>query len=354
MRSLKKLELYGCESLEEFSVSPKISEIPNDVMICLLSLKYLILSFTNIQSIPASIKNISHLRSLDVRHCERLESLPQLPSSLRQLDASGCTQLETITSFSLGMITPYWKEYTNNGKYNSCIEKLLFSHCTKLDQKTLKNIEVQAKLSVHRVAYLYSRKILEGVIFKGSDHPEVQICFPGTEIPEWFRYRTTGSSITIEFHLAILNNPNFLGFTLCSVTTGSVLVQCKVYFGKHLVQTEYCGDASCADCSNSNDQVWMSYQRGFNSQLVEKLKESFILGTISQLVMITFRFEPHTCIKENGVSMVCATCSKKNGASRVRVQDQDCLPQGIGTKRRRAESGQSKSEICMIDKEEWW
>ncbi|KAJ7963193.1 putative disease resistance protein (TIR-NBS-LRR class) [Quillaja saponaria] len=82
LRSHSDLDLDGCNSLEEVSFSSKISEI------------------------PASIKNISNLRSLDVRHCERLESLPQLPSSLRQLDASRCTQLETVYPFSLRKIRP--------------------------------------------------------------------------------------------------------------------------------------------------------------------------------------------------------------------------------------------------------
>ncbi|KAJ7963195.1 TIR-NBS-LRR disease resistance protein [Quillaja saponaria] len=292
-----------------------------------VTLDYLRLSFTNIQSIPASIKNISCLRHLDVSYCERLESLPQLPSSLEELIASGCTQLETITSFTLCRISRDWNKYISREPYDYSYqgEALLFTDCTKLDQKARKNIEAEAKLKIHRVAYLYSRKILEGRIPNDIIHPLARIYLPGSEIPEWFSYRTTGSSITLILRPALLNDHNFLGFAVCSVTLGNA-VECKVFLEEDLVYTNELKETSFYwdGQTPSNEHVLMSYDSHIKIKLVEKLRELFNLSTISRVVKITFEFSPHNYIKKNGVSMVC-------------VQDQDRPLQGIGTKRHKEE-----------------
>ncbi|KAJ7961636.1 putative Disease resistance protein (TIR-NBS-LRR class) [Quillaja saponaria] len=289
LRSLRDLDLFCCLCLEEFSVisdtmenlslektgieeiSPSfgrlhklvklhlrfssISEIPNNVMGCLLSLKYITLSYTNIQSIHASIK-ISRLSYLDVDHCERLESLPHLPSSLTRLKATGCTQLETVTSSTLGMISQDWNEYINCEPYDYSELELLFGDCTKLDQEALKNIEAQGKLAILRAAYLSTRKRLEGGIHINFDHFE-EILLAGSEIPEWFSYRTTGSSITVELCSEILYNHNFLGFALCSVERDITMgVQCNVYFGNHLVHSQfYYRSYYCDGMTSSHDNV---------------------------------------------------------------------------------------------------
>ncbi|KAJ0035765.1 hypothetical protein Pint_26299 [Pistacia integerrima] len=46
--------------------------------------------------------------------------------------------------------------------------------------------------------------------------PSVCICFPGTEIPQWFNYISTGSSINIQLPSSWFN-PDFVGFIICVV-----------------------------------------------------------------------------------------------------------------------------------------
>lgn len=47
--------------------------------------------------------------------------------------------------------------------------------------------------------------------------PGASLCFPGSEVPEWFSFRCTGSSITGELPTG-WNNSSFVGFGLCAVT----------------------------------------------------------------------------------------------------------------------------------------
>ncbi|KAJ9676060.1 hypothetical protein PVL29_024855 [Vitis rotundifolia] len=73
--SLKELHLSSCN----------IRGIPNDIF-CLSSLEILNLDGNHFSSIPAGISRLSHLTSLNLSHCNKLQQVPELPSSLRLLD----------------------------------------------------------------------------------------------------------------------------------------------------------------------------------------------------------------------------------------------------------------------------
>lgn len=47
--------------------------------------------------------------------------------------------------------------------------------------------------------------------------PSVHMCFPGSEVPEWFSFQGTGSSITMQLPPG-WNTSKFVGFALCAVT----------------------------------------------------------------------------------------------------------------------------------------
>ena len=59
------------------------------------------------------------------------------------------------------------------------------------------------------------------------------VCYPGSEIPEWFSFQSMGSSVTLELPPGWFNK-NFVGFALCAIApeyhgrTRGLYVQCKV------------------------------------------------------------------------------------------------------------------------------
>ncbi|KAL6315273.1 hypothetical protein AAG906_000357 [Vitis piasezkii] len=69
-------------------------EIPTEI--ChLSSLQELLLIGNCFRSIPAGIIQLSMLRDLNLGHCQELQQIPALPTSLRVLDVHQCTRLET-------------------------------------------------------------------------------------------------------------------------------------------------------------------------------------------------------------------------------------------------------------------
>jgi Leucine-rich repeat (LRR) protein len=84
--ALKHINLSYCDLSEE--------SIPH--YFChLTSLVSLDLTGNNFVTIPSSISKLSKLELLTLNCCEKLQFLPELPSSIMQLDASNCGSLET-------------------------------------------------------------------------------------------------------------------------------------------------------------------------------------------------------------------------------------------------------------------
>ncbi|KAL6130695.1 hypothetical protein ACLB2K_069074 [Fragaria x ananassa] len=92
MKSLRRLKLSGCSKLEEF---PEISEVME-------KLHWLDLDETAVKELPSSINNLTGLRSLSMRNCTSLVSLPSSihMKSLETLDLSGCWKLEEFPEIS--------------------------------------------------------------------------------------------------------------------------------------------------------------------------------------------------------------------------------------------------------------
>ena len=89
LSSLKELDLSNCYLMKE--------GIPDDIY-RLSSLQALYLKGNHFSSIPSGIGQLSKLKILDLSHCEMLQQIPELPSSLRVLDAHGCIRLESLSS----------------------------------------------------------------------------------------------------------------------------------------------------------------------------------------------------------------------------------------------------------------
>ncbi|KAL9818109.1 putative leucine-rich repeat domain superfamily [Arabidopsis thaliana] len=102
---------------------------------CLSSLQSLCLSRNNIENLPGSIKKLHHLKSLYLKHCKNLISLPVLPSNLQYLDAHGFISLETV---SKPMTLLVIAEKTHS--------TFVFTDCYKLNRDAQENIVAHTQL----------------------------------------------------------------------------------------------------------------------------------------------------------------------------------------------------------------
>ncbi|RVW45278.1 TMV resistance protein N [Vitis vinifera] len=112
LSSLEVLDLSYCNIME--------GGIPSDI--CRLSsLKELNLKSNDFRSIPATINQLSRLQVLNLSHCQNLEHVPELPSSLRLLDAHGPNLTLSTASF-----LPF---HSLVNCFNSKIQDLSWSSC---------------------------------------------------------------------------------------------------------------------------------------------------------------------------------------------------------------------------------
>ncbi|KAH9726923.1 Disease resistance-like protein DSC1 [Citrus sinensis] len=99
--SLPRSLLLGLSSLGLLRISySAVMEIPQEIA-CLSSLEVLYLSGNNFESLPASIKQMSRLSSLDLKDCKMLQSLPELPLCLKSLDLRDCKMLQSLPALPL-------------------------------------------------------------------------------------------------------------------------------------------------------------------------------------------------------------------------------------------------------------
>eukprot|EP00257_Ricinus_communis_P017873 XP_015576422.1 disease resistance-like protein DSC1 [Ricinus communis] len=257
LKFLKKLNLAGCskldklpenlhniESLEDLDISGSvIKHLPSSIIhlrnlgrlsfrvqdsagliqipITLgnLSLKTLILSGNNFESIPASIKHLSQLHLLDVGNCKRLRSLPDLPQSLEFLHAPECISLESVFS-SKHFCELDFEPGTRNFKHFS------FTNCFRIEPKAHSSILADAERRIQLVASLSDE------LYNGGG--SVKIHLPGNEIPIWFWNRSLGSSVSMQLHSSY---GQLRGIALCAVLEfddcyedRGLIVRCKCHF----------------------------------------------------------------------------------------------------------------------------
>ncbi|KDP26904.1 hypothetical protein JCGZ_18062 [Jatropha curcas] len=219
----------GLPALKELNASYcKLPEraIPNDLSVSFPFLERLDLSGNNFVSLPSSISNLSHLDSLEVSNCKRLQLLPDLPSTITSLHANNCTSLENLPNVS---------EKQNN-PVNILME---FSNCSKLNDNYQGNIKAAFTwLKSHLLFLLASRLVLsmrherccpEKGYYLGEPHSlmflDISMRFPGSEIPEWFNCQSSSNPLTL------LLPPcekwwNIAGFVICVVISGKAVYDC--------------------------------------------------------------------------------------------------------------------------------
>ncbi|KAK2654755.1 hypothetical protein Ddye_014611 [Dipteronia dyeriana] len=171
-----------------------ITNLP-DNFDCLSSLTNLNLDGNSFESIPTSIINLSNLEWLHIQNCRKLKYLPEL-QLLVGIGASNCTSLEVLPCLSI---------------FRNIIDRNIFAdfeNCYELDPNIMEDI---VKDTVQKIQY-----------WNDEDHEDAArieyIRYPGSEIPEWFNFRSIGSSINVESQPDWFDY-NFVGFVLSIVVT---------------------------------------------------------------------------------------------------------------------------------------
>ncbi|KAF2590001.1 hypothetical protein F2Q70_00040750 [Brassica cretica] len=91
-----------------------LMHIPEEIS-SLATVTVLDLSRNGFRKIPESIKQLSKLHSLRLRHCRNLRSLPELPQSLKLLNVHGCVSLESVSWGS--------EHFPSHYTFNNCFNK---------------------------------------------------------------------------------------------------------------------------------------------------------------------------------------------------------------------------------------
>ncbi|PPD88127.1 hypothetical protein GOBAR_DD14951 [Gossypium barbadense] len=240
LKSLKFLSLYGCSNLVTwpdnlFSAigGASLTEMQRDLH-GLSSLENLDLSGSNLENLPTSIKQLPRLKQLILRKCKRLKSLPELPPSLKHLDAHDCTSLEEVSS-----IKKLFEQAVLCKDRPYGFLEWIFSNCFQLDQKAVRNTRTP-KLQM---------------LFGHMEFPKINMvitCVPGSEIPEWFDFKSSGSSINIQlpsewYYNSSKNFPTFVVSTVVSFQEYSgvreIRIRCKCRLKS---RNGDCHDLSCS------------------------------------------------------------------------------------------------------------
>ncbi|KAK2639901.1 hypothetical protein Ddye_027696 [Dipteronia dyeriana] len=196
-RGLTRLPpLSGLHSLRTLrSNNCNLIEIHEDIG-CLSSLKRLELSGNMFESLPKSIKQLSKLKILSLRDCKMLRSLPEFPEGLKCLEAMDCDQLCQVPDAS---------EFVRciNSKSHHFVN---FIFTNSLNLKAVSNV------------FEESLRIMQ-LKEKDSGKPSNRFSFylSGSEIPEYFSYRSLESSVNTQVLWKDLVNRKFLGFAICAV-----------------------------------------------------------------------------------------------------------------------------------------
>ncbi|KAH9790018.1 Disease resistance-like protein DSC1 [Citrus sinensis] len=192
---------FGLTSLTYLRLTDcSITELP-ECLGQLSSLRILFLDKNNFERIPESIICLSHLYWLRISYCERLKSLPELPCDLSDIEAHCCSSLEALSGLSILFTQTSWN--------SQCFD---FVNCFKLDKNELKEIikDAQRKMQLEATAWW------EELEKQHCEVPRGMICFPGSELPEWFMFQSMGASAIFKLPLDCFSY-NFVGFALCAV-----------------------------------------------------------------------------------------------------------------------------------------
>ncbi|GMN55699.1 hypothetical protein TIFTF001_024816 [Ficus carica] len=177
-----------------------VSQIPDNLFSNLTLLSDVNLSRTNIRRIPESIK-FSELRELCIRDCKFLQSIQELPLTIGEANAWGCTSLEMVSNSMAALTQP--------PKDDVCLPvRFEFSNCIKLKhQNIMPEFQIRALLIATKFA-------LQGDSTQKDESGGINICYPGEEIPKWFNFQTEGRSMNVRLPY---NPKSLMSFAFCFI-----------------------------------------------------------------------------------------------------------------------------------------
>ncbi|XVF07073.1 hypothetical protein REPUB_Repub06bG0105900 [Reevesia pubescens] len=167
---LTPMSFSNLSLLEEFDARGwRISgEIPDDFE-KLSALEILNLGRNDFSKLPSSLRGLSILKKLLLPDCEKLESLPPLPSSLEELNLANCFSLESIADLS----------------DLRSLQELNLTNCEKL-------VDIPGLEFLKSLRWLYmsncntcssaAKKRLSKIYLKNLRN----LSMPGSKIPDWF------------------------------------------------------------------------------------------------------------------------------------------------------------------------
>ncbi|KAJ9676203.1 hypothetical protein PVL29_024951 [Vitis rotundifolia] len=168
LRSLITLNLSNCNLSDE----PNLSSLG-----FLSSLEELYLGGNDFVTLPSTISQLSKLKLLGLENCKRLQVLPELPSSIYYICAENCTSLKDVSYQAFKSLLPTGQQ----------------------QKRKFMRIDPVVKLGIAIVA--------------------LKAFIPGSRIPDWIRYQSSGSEVKAELPPNWFNS-NFLGFAFSFVTCG--------------------------------------------------------------------------------------------------------------------------------------
>ncbi|XP_061370321.1 disease resistance protein RPV1-like [Gastrolobium bilobum] len=210
LRSLQILYLKDCLNL--FALPDNISD--------LLSLYELRLDGSSVMSLPSSIKDLSGLEILSLENCTELWHLPELPENIKEFYADNCTSLMTVSTLG-----------TFSEKMNGREKYISFKNVMRLDESSL-DLFMEGALSTMKIAAIHNVQLRTSVVRNQSYsyYSSVEVCLPGSSVPRYFRYQTTGSSTRTT---GVLIRSYSLGFIFAVVVSPSygngAKIQCQSY-----------------------------------------------------------------------------------------------------------------------------
>ncbi|KAJ4723790.1 Disease resistance protein (TIR-NBS-LRR class) family [Melia azedarach] len=218
-----------------------IREIPQDIG-SLSSLEMLDLGKNDFESLPTSIKQLSRLITLLLCDCNMLDSLPELPRSLRFLNANDCKRLgslpelpECLENLDASLLE---RQYRTSDSFSSRSIEYRFNFCPKLKEKANDILAAESQLRIQQMAITTLNEKMPhqfGISLSGSE----------VKIPEWFSNRCSGSSITIQLPPSC-GNTNLIGLGFCAVIgvekhsdvrRGMVTVRCSFKIENDVIST---------------------------------------------------------------------------------------------------------------------
>ncbi|XP_027337256.1 disease resistance protein RML1A-like [Abrus precatorius] len=298
--SLNKLEFsVTSENMMELRLTgTSINALPSSLGLQ-SKMETLVVGYSDIQSLPSCIKDLTRLRYLDLRRCYELQTLPELPPSIEILLVEECTSLKTVLFPS-----------TPTERFNENRKRAEFWNCFNLDEASLIAIGLSASRNIRKFACLH--------IFPSkhdhdnySDYNQSMYVYPGSNVPEWLEYKTKNDYIVIDLPAAQI--PSMLGFIFCFIIGkdseyGEILIiDVTVSDGDGEGKKENFEMHMTRPCAKiALDHVCVMYNQQFSDYLLSRAEyqKRFQIKVTTRMKSSESRYRPEVAIKGIGVSKI--------------------------------------------------